>query len=152
MIKNKETSICLEGLRNIDSTSIIDTERMNSKQLTRLWERGLQLISEGKIACVFNATELREDSYMTKPLCLTEIEYSGTKMTLLQAAIHRIEYLGKLAVEKFGKKYSNNRSPILLLIETSEISSDQITSVLSKNKYFGYLGIISYTTVIYRLT
>jgi hypothetical protein len=113
----------------------------------REWrENGLKLISEGKLAVMLNFSGFKEELNMGNKRALYKPKWD-MDITLLEFYLHRFKGLSRLAVKNYGKNYQKSREPILVFIQTNETQIDAIDNYMLKHDYFGYQGIICFSTV-----
>jgi hypothetical protein len=67
-------------------------------------------------------------------------------MNLLQFFLGRIRDLGNLAIQKYGSKLKN-RDPILPIICVNDHEIEEVEELLNKNNYYGYNGLLCFSTV-----
>ena len=67
-------------------------------------------------------------------------------MNLLQFYLKRLKDLGSLAEQKFGK-HVRNRDPLLPIICVNDHEIEVVEDQLNKNNYYGYNGLLCFSTV-----
>jgi hypothetical protein len=113
----------------------------------REWrENGLKLISEGKLAVILNFSGFKEDMNLKGPRALNEPNWPW-KISLLEFYLYRLKGLSRLAIKNYGKNFSKSREPIFVFIQANEKEIDAIDNYMVKHDYFGYKGIICFSTV-----
>lgn len=108
--------------------------------------KGLKVISEGKLAVMINFSGFKEDLGLDSNRAIYTPAWSQN-ITLVEFYLHRLKGISRLAVNRYGKNYSKQREPILVFIQTNETQIDTLDNHMLKYDYFGYQGIICFSTV-----
>ena len=145
-MKRKESRI-EHPLYNPNENHILDFSSDVDELKKREWrENGLRLISEGKLAIMLNFSGFKEELGLEQVRALHKPQWS-LDITLVEFFLHRFKGLSRLAVKNYGKNYPTQREPILVFIQASETQIDAIDNYMLKHDYFGYQGIVCFSTV-----
>lgn len=144
---NKENP---EKYFNPQKDIILDPKNLQKKYNTAkfYYEVGLKTISEGAVGVIINFSAVQSKLNLEKPKAL-HIPNWEVEMTLVEFFLNQLKSLGDHAVKEYGKNFSGSREPILVLIQLNEMQADVIESFLTKNRYFGYKGVVTFKTVKY---
>ena len=108
-------------------------------------EEGLQIIAEGKVSVLIDACDPAFGQKLGTPKLLYKIK-SFDNVSLLELYLKRLKDLGSLATQKYGKK-QYQRDPILPIICVNDHEIEEVEQELIKNNYFGYSGLLCFSTV-----
>jgi len=120
---------------------------INDDQREMYEDVGYDLIAQGKVALILNVSGMGNKLQLGSPKCLHPLAWFDNK-SLLEYYITRVRALGDAALSKHGKKYTKSRAPILLFVMANDKNVQQIDDALVKNNYYGYHGIICFSSVL----
>ena len=148
MVRNPKNTEKKLTLKNPDSSRVINFNYLHSSDLQEMNEDGLKLISEGKLAVILDFSTFDEE------LCLDTLKLKhkpkwSLDLTILEYYLIRIKSIGRYATQKFGVNHDQGRDPILVLLQCNDMNMEEIDDFLVTKRYFGYQGLICFTTVKY---
>ena len=133
-------------LKNPDPERVIDFKYLHSSDLQEMSEDGLKLISEGKLAVIIDFSTFDQDLNLDV-LKLKHRPKWALDLTILEYYLIRIKSIGRYATQKFGMNHDQGRDPILVLLQCNDMNMEEIDDFLVNKRYFGYQGLICFTTV-----
>lgn len=136
----------IDNLRKFDITNDIPLKKQEEMR-----DKGLRMISEGKVCVILNGSGLSEHMKLKKPKIS---HYPGWPLecSVIEYFLKKLRGIGQCAVKTYGKNFSGNREPIMVLLMVNEYEIDDIENFLVGEKYFGYTGIICLSQVKLRIS
>ena len=83
------------------------------------------MISRGECSVIINASGLSSSHWTNGPK-LTHKLNEPFGVSILEFYLRRLKGVGKLALRKHGKNFSDNREPIMVIIMTNEKDTEKI--------------------------
>lgn len=109
-------------------------------------DKGLKLIAEGKVCIIIDATEPALNLNLNQAKILKKLNLPQ-KQNFLEFILKRLKSLGDYAISRHGKLYKSSRDAIMPIIISNYLDIEAVESVLIRNNYFGYKGLICYSIV-----
>jgi UDP-N-acetylglucosamine/UDP-N-acetylgalactosamine diphosphorylase len=133
---DKDIDIRFSGLDGIDFLKI-DPNSREEKGL-----KGMQLISEGKVAVMITAGLSNKYGHTEpKPLIKPDWELNST---VFHFFLERLRQVGNRAVKQWGTQFKSKRQPILLYLMVNSLEMEEVDRYLASHNFFGYPGIITF--------